>query len=122
LDEVEEIVRGDRARPQPLTPAVFVYTEAARNDPTPRSLHETWTLPVILVAVVKDSDPESGYRKATELAAKARSIVLKGSRIDLDYVQDIRSSRFEASAPWLKEGQLFYSLAVVDVIFTILEN
>lgn len=121
LHGTECIVRGDRARPQPPAPALFVYTETARNEHTHRAMHETWTLPVILVAVVKDDEPEEGYREATSLAARARSVAIENRRLDLEYVQDVSSSRFEASAPWMREGQMFFSLAVIDVRFVVLE-
>ena len=85
-------------------------------------MHETWVLPLVIVAVVKDDEPEDGYKNATALAAKARSVILEDRRLNkLNFVQDLYSDRFEASAPWLREGQVFYSLAIVNVVFTILE-
>lgn len=124
LEEVETIVRGDRARPRPSLPGLFVYADVARNEHAHRALHETWALPVIIVATVKnDDDPEEGYREATALAARARSVAItKGRRLGLDFVQDVASTQFEASGPWMREGSLFLSAATIEVRFTILEN
>lgn len=121
LEGVASVVRGDRTRTGVLTPSVWLFAESARNEHPPRALHETWTFPVVLTSVVKADDTEEGYRKATRIAARARSAVLANRTLGLRYVQDTRSSRFDAAAPWQREGNLFAAVAVVEVVFTILE-
>lgn len=122
LEDVDEIIRGDRARPHPRVPTIWVYPDAATPTHV-TSQQEAWTLPVMLVAVVKNDDPDKGYTAATDLAARARSVVLEGRGLESrDYVQDIVSGRFECSGPWYRDGVLFSAIAVVEVKFRILEQ
>lgn len=124
LEEVESVVRGDRARPRPPVPSLWVFAETAQPQHSPRTIAETWHLPIVITPVVKESEePEDGYKKATELAAKARSIVIKDRSLGLRaYVQDVRSGRFEPSAPWHRRETLYSAVAVILVIFTICED
>ena len=116
------IVRGDRSRPRPATPAIWVFPEAASIEHNPRTLAETWRLPIALVSIWKDDDPEEGYKMASSLAARARSVVIRDRSLGKrSYVQDTRSGRFEASAPWHSEGSLFAALALIEVIMLIRE-
>ncbi len=122
LEEVNTVIRGDKTRPKPETPSIFVFTDVARAEASPRTLAEQWRLPVILVVTVKDNDPEEGYRLATELSAKARSVVLRDRSLGLRrIVQDTKSLRFEASSPHNQQGALHGAAATIEVLFTILE-
>lgn len=122
LAGVEEIVRGDRTKGPAKPPSIWVYLTLSRNDHPPRSLTETWTLPVVLQATVRSQDPEGGYREATKLAARARSTLLLDRTLGLrGFVQDTRSSQFEPSSPEHREGALFAAFAVCDVIASVLE-
>lgn len=123
LEGVQSIVRGDRARPRPLTPAVWIFAETANPDYTRTSLHEIWTLPIVLTPIIQSEIPEEGYKEATKLAARARSVVLNDRLLGLpDVVRDCKSGRFEPSAPWHNEGKLYSAVAVVTVIFLIKEH
>ena len=125
LEEVKDVVRGDRARPQPRMPALWIVPEPAvvPNDTTP-GLAESWQLPLRLAALVKDDDPDEGARAAVRLAAEARSVALGGSsrRLGLPYVNDIVSTRFDAAVR--RGGQnrnLHWADATVTVRFRIRE-
>lgn len=120
---VNTVVRGDRARPRPDVPAVWVFAENANPEHSPTTLQERWVMPIALVAIVKSDDTEEGYRGASSLAARARSVVLKDRTLGLRrLVQDTRSGRFEPSGPWHREGNLYSSVALVEVTFRILEG
>lgn len=122
LEGVKTVIRGDRTRPKPDAPSVFVFSDIAQTRETPRTLAETWSMPVIMVATVRETEPEKGYRSATELAAKVRSAVLKDRSLGLrHFVQDVRSMRFDPGGGEYSEGSLFGAAATVEVIFTILE-
>ncbi len=126
ISDVNEIVRGDRARGKPESPAIWIFGETANIDHTVTSLQERWSLPVVLVAIYQQTDndtEEEAYMQASSLAARARSVIFKSDRtLGLrSLVQDTRSSRFEPSAPWHRDGKLFAAAAVIDVIFRILE-
>lgn len=100
LEEVKEVVRGERARPQPKMPAVWVVPEPARNTQTTQGLAEAWTMAVHIAALVKDDDQVRGQKLASQLAAKARAAVLApeaggGRRLGLAYVNDIVSVSFD---------------------------
>ena len=125
LADVTNIVRADRATGPPEPPAVWLFTEAATADHRTAGLAETWTLPVVLVAVARNNrDAEVGYRAATSLAARARSVVLADRLTGLAYVQDVTSARFEPSAPWHSSPKqaLYAALAVVSVTFRVQEG
>lgn len=123
LTDVKEVIRGDRARPTPYTPCLWVFGETAQADNVYTALQERWTLPVALVAVISSYEPEQAYQQATGLAARARSAVIKHRRLlgedgnSITAVQDVRSGRFEPSAPWHKEKNLYSAVAVMNVIF-----
>ena len=122
LGEVKTVIRGDKTRPKPETPSVFVFTDVARAQESPRTLAEQWRLPVICVVTVKEDDPEEGYKKSTELAAKVRSIILKDRSLGLrQFVQDTKSLRFETGGPNNQQGSLFGAAATIEVLLTILE-
>jgi len=127
LSGVKKIIRGDRSEPTPYTPCIWVFGETATPDDNYTTLQERWTQPIALVSVVSNYDTDEGYREATKLAALARSVVIKQRRLSdkdgnpLQMVQDIKSARFEPSAPWHKQGNLFSAVAVVDVIFRVME-
>jgi len=122
LQDVNSVVRGDRARSRPEAPTIWVFADIAQMTGTPTTLRETWKFPVILTAIYKEpEDPEVGYSQASKLAALARSVVLQDRTLGLQFVQDTKSTRFEVSSPWHKEGDLYASVAVVEVTFAILE-
>ena len=122
LEEANSIVRGDRARPRPDTPAIWVFAETANPETTPRTIAETWVLPVSLTAIWKSDDPLTGQQQSTKLAALARSVVIKDRTLGgLAFVQDTKSGRFEPSGPHHNEGQLYGSAAQIRITFVICE-
>lgn len=123
LEGVRAVVRGDRARPRPDVPAIWVFAEMVNPEHNPTTIQESWSLPVVLAAIVKSEDPEEGYRMASSLAARARSVVLKDRTLGLrQVVQDTRSGRFEPGGPWHREGNLYSAVAVLQVTFRIREG
>ena len=123
LEGTESIVRGDRARPRPPTPALWVFAETATPEHSPTTIQERWQLPVVLAAIFKTDDPELGYKEASRMAARARSVILKDRTLGLrPVVQDTRTSRYEPSGPWHNEGQLYGAVAVLQVTFRIKEG
>jgi len=123
LEGVKEVVRGDRVRPRPEPPTIWIFTDEAVAIHPPMSLAEKWSLPIVLSAVYKTDDPDTGYMEATSLAAKARSVILKDRTLGLrNFIQDVQSVRFDPSGPHFNEGQLYGAAATVNVIFTIFEK
>lgn len=123
LREIKEVIRGDRSKPKPPVPALWIFTETANPQHNPTTLIERWIMPVVLAVVVKDNQPESGFRLAARLAARARSIVLKARSLGLrEVVQDTRSGRYEAYGPWHREGSLYSAIAVLEVTFLTREG
>jgi len=123
LPDVAEVIRGDKARVQPKTPNLWVFPEVdARQVHEPTTIREKWELPVNIVSVVKDDDPEEGYRRANELASKGRSAILKDRTLGLrDVVQDTKTLRFVFSGPGLSDGKNHSAGAVLQVTFLIKE-
>ncbi len=123
LEGVEAVVRGDRDRPRPHTPCIWVFPNPAECVHQPRTIAETWRFPITIAAIVKDNDPMEGKKKCNRLAARARSVVIRDRGLGKrKYVQDTRSSRFEPSGPWHSEGSLFAAVAIVEVIIVLTED
>lgn len=123
LADVATVVIGERSRPRPQMPALWVFGGVAVNTHVTAGLRETWELPVDLVAVVQGDDPEAAYRLATSVAARARTIALEDRRLDLAYVNDIVSTRFESSRQFNVDNRTIYSAAAtVTVRFSVYER
>jgi len=123
LLSVEQIVRADRSRPQPRTPALWIQPLTATPSHERRTKACVWSQQIQITSLVKSQDPEEGYRTATVLAADAQSAVLKDRTLGcLGFVQDVRAGNFEPSGPDFQRNDLFASLAIVEVHFVILEH
>lgn len=122
LSDVREVVRGDRARPRPNTPTIWIFGESATPSNQSTAIKEKWEMPVSLVAIYESNDAEEGYREASRLAALSRSVVLRDRALGLrNIVQDVVSGRFDPSAPHFRKGNLFSSAAQVVVSFFTFE-
>ena len=118
LEGVTTVVRGDRARPTPRPPSIWIYPEGATPNHRAMSIREEWDLSLILVAQVQNDNPDEGYQQVTALAAKARSVMLRDRTLGMpELVRDVKSGRFEPSGPWHREGNMFGAGAVVVVTF-----
>lgn len=123
LGKVRNVIRGDRSRPNPEAPALWVRGLTATPTHEQRSMAEKWQAEYIIIAIVKSMKPEEGYQQATELAAKARTEVLKDRTLGKrDFVQDVRSGQFEQSGPDMQNDTLFAATAVIQVHFLTLED
>lgn len=123
LADVETIVIGERSRPRPDLPALWVFGDIAVANHITAGIAETWELPVTLVSIVQSDEPESAYRQAASIAARARSVVLKDRRLGLDFVNDVVSTRFEPSRETSIDNRTIYSAAAtVTVRFRIHEG
>lgn len=123
LEDVESIVIGERSRPRPDLPAIWVLSGVAQNQHTTAGLRETWLLPIDLVSVVQGDEPEDARRLAGRLAARARTVVMSNSRrLGLAYVNDIVSTSFDAASEHEIDNQTIYSaVAIVTARITIHE-
>lgn len=120
---VNTVVRGDKSRPAPIPPTIWVRGMPMTCDHSQRSYAEKWTFDILILGIVKNNDPEQAYREANELTAKARSVVLKDRSLGKrKYVQDVRSLRFEPSGPETGNESLSAAAATIQVHFVILEN
>lgn len=123
LSDVNTFIRGDKTRPTPVPPTIWVRGLTATPDHTQRSYAEKWMADFIILAIVKKEDPEQGYKDANALAARARSIVLGDRTLgNRNYVQDVRSGQFEMSGPHMQNDTLSAATAIIKVSFVILER
>ena len=124
LADVASVVIGNRSRPRPRMPALWVFGGEAFNQHNTAAIQETWELPIILVSVVQADQPEDGYRLATSVAARARSVALKDDRrLGLPYVSDINSTAFDPSSQHEIDNRTLYSAAAtVTARFQIFEK
>jgi hypothetical protein len=119
-----KIVRGDRSRPNAGVPAIWMVPDVATVDHTTHGLAELWNFPIILGAIVKDTDPDAGYLAANNLAAKAQQVLLgRKRRWELPFVEHVVAVRFDPTSPRTSNTKLslFWADAVVNVRFRRLE-
>lgn len=119
-----KIVRGDRARPNPGYSSVWIVPDVATVNITTHGLAELWDFPIILGAIVKNTEPDAGYMEATALAAKAQQVLLgRNRRWGLDFIEHVTPLRFDPSSPRTSNQKLslFWADAVVNVRFRRLE-
>jgi hypothetical protein len=123
LAAVQKVIRGNRTRPMPDLPAIWVVPQVAVNAQTSPGLAEVWTMPVTIAAMVKDDDPDDGSRLAARLAARARSVVLGGRRLGLDYVNDVVSTNLNPVAVHGNRNRNIHATdATVTVRFLVRER
>jgi hypothetical protein len=119
LSEIEEVIRGERARPMPRLPAIWVVPEPATQDGETFGAQESWTMPITLAAVVGAEDPEQGARDAARLAARARAAVLRSPALELDWITWVRSVRVDLAARSAERNRtVYWADATVEVRFT----
>lgn len=123
LTDIKTLIQGDKSRPTPQPPAVWIRGLMATCDHSQRSYAEKWQVDILILAIVKNTDPAEGYEQATSLAARARSAILKDRTLgNRKYIQDVRSKGFEMSGPDLRNEALCAATATIQVHFVILEK
>lgn len=119
LDEVAAVVRGDRARPMPELPALWVVAQSAMYEVSEYGDDETWSMDVALAALVKSDDAEEGARTARVLAARARKVALT-IRHSIDGLIDVTSRTFDPQARRSEANRnLHWTDSTVRVTFTV---
>lgn len=131
LSEIKTMITGDATNKNKIPPMLWLITDTARVSPESTTLREIWSLPIMLVVVVKDSaDPEKGQKLATKLAARARSVVLKiksGEKyvkdrdLGLSFVNHVESTAFEPRTRFPSEGGKYSAGTAINIEFTIFE-
>lgn len=125
LSEVKSVVRGDRARPMPPLPSVWIVPQVATQDEATYG-EETWTLPVSVSALVKGDSPAEAGRSSQRFTALARTAAL-GAEAAMEAagaeVTMIRSTTFDPTARSSERNRnLFWTEATVAVTFTVREE
>ncbi len=118
LSDVATIARGDRSGPCADPPAIYISPRAMRAVQG-TAKREWWTLPVVAGVMVYHENDAEGYQNATDLAARARKIML--NRLGLSYAKKPYSGEFIPSAPGMREDEYFRALAEVRVEFEVEE-
>lgn len=119
LDGIKTVVRGERARPQPAMPAVWVVPEQASFRQESYGT-ETWALPVILAALVKGTNPDTTAQLSQVFAAKARGVALAARPTSETgiAVTDVISQTFDPQAHSSESNRsLFWTEATILVTF-----
>jgi hypothetical protein len=122
LAGIAQVVRGERARPMPELPCIWVLPEPATASQGVYGAEEAWMMPIALAALVRSDDPEEGARRAARYAALARRAVLGVGRLDLPFVVDVRSSKVDLAARRDPNRNLYWADATVEVTFDVEEE
>lgn len=123
LEGINRVIRGDKARGVIRPPVIWVYQESMSS--TSMSFKkEEWILPLVLVVVHQNNDPEQGHIEATNLIDKVRSIIMKSNKLGgLPYIYDIKSGSFEPSHPMpANEKGLFGAGTTLNIHFHIFRD
>lgn len=120
LEDVKSIVRGDRSKPTPKPPTIWIFPVTSTNNQS-FSRMEDWELPVQLIAITKNADPMEGYYESFKLAARARSVILKNRKLGLNYVRDTISKSFEPTSVPNNRKNLYAHFALLFTHFNVLE-
>lgn len=120
IEGVKSVVRGDRSRPMPELPSVWVVPQPAQFAQAEYD-SETWTMPVTLAALVKGDDPVVAGKLSQRISADARAAALSSqSGMNEADVTDIVSDTFDPTARSSERNRtLFWTEATVRVIFTV---
>jgi hypothetical protein len=122
LEGVKAVVNGDRERPMPKLPAIWVIPQLATFAQETFGDEETWSMLVSIAALVKSDDPATGSRLALEYSSRARRPVLAVRPASVA-ITDIRSETFDPAARSSEQNRnLFWTDATVRVVFTVLEE
>ena len=123
LEQIHAVVYGQTVRPRPRLPALWVMFDVAQNQHDHQALREEWMIPVALVSMVNGDEPEELSNLAETIAEDARTVLLRNRRLDLKYVRDIKSHRFEfAHSSTVNHERVWSSAAICNVTFTVDER
>lgn len=122
LSDVKSVVRGDRARPMPELPSVWVVPQAAQQQSTSYG-EDTWRLPLSIAALVKGDDPAAAGRQSQRISALAQRAArnaeaqMEGSGAN---VTKIEPTTFDPTARSNAQNRtLFWTEATIDVTFEV---
>lgn len=120
LEGVKSIIRGDRSRPTPKAPAIWIFPQTSVQNQT-MSIKEDWDLPIQLIAIVKNTDPVLGYYESFKLASKARSVILQNRKLGLKFVSDTISKSFSPTDAPNNRKNLYAHYSLLNTRFYVLE-
>jgi hypothetical protein len=117
LSELKSITIGERNLDQIHKPCAWIWL-SDYNLTSVTNFDENWDITLNIMTVYRTSDPVEGYIKASELAKKIRSVLLRSSRLGLiDVVNKIRSSRVHSTTPATVRKQDYASL--VEMVISV---
>lgn len=112
------VVRGDREKPRPDPPYLWVVCERLDNTHQDMAIREVWTATLVTAAFIHSDDPETAYVEATKLAMQASGVVIASDRsLGLSFVRDVVRANALPSLPDFRTGQRFGALMRLEVRF-----
>ncbi|GLB58675.1 hypothetical protein [Cytobacillus sp. NCCP-133] len=118
LQDVETVIRGDRARPKPATPVIWLFTNSVSPEGKTLGLTQDNGFSITLSVVYKNDDPSKGFSMASDIALRAREVILRDRKLGLDYVSDIKDINTTLSNPAMANGNLYNAEWMFSVKFT----
>jgi hypothetical protein len=117
LEGITEIVKGERVRVKPTPPFLMIFREQAQALER-TTIKVVWQIPITIVCVYQDEEPEIGQDKAEEYTAIARSILLKSRNLGYpDFIKDIKDLSFLSEGEEYQQGNIYTSAAQLTITF-----
>jgi hypothetical protein len=113
LEEVNAVIRGDRARTGRVKPPVLWVFPGIDTIETSGGQANIHSFEVIVAALVESIDPDKGHAGATDLAARAYDILM-ADRTWNNTVHDVKPVRFDPSFERAKGPNIYWAAAVLQ--------
>ncbi len=122
LEEVALIDRGDRMKPNSITPAVYATPQTMRPNQDTTTHNYRFNLPVqVGVMIHSNIEGEEGYETAENLLDRCIHELVKG-RLNVSYSYQPRIQEYTGSIPSYREKDYYGAKAVIVVPFESTER
>ncbi|MYL36021.1 hypothetical protein GLW05_20840 [Pontibacillus yanchengensis] len=123
LCDVKTVSLGERNLNQIRKPALWIFPMNMTLNEDPSRKVEYWSFPIQVMSVYASNDTEEGYLKATDLAARARRILVQDKRMGLsNIVYEVESARFLPTSSFGVRGNDYAAIAEIVVKMTVDES
>jgi hypothetical protein len=124
LSDVKSLIIGNKTSMKPKTPALWVMQSTGTMEEGNRVCYETWSLEIVVISVIYNTDTQEGYQQANDLVCRAKNVLLADRTLGFGhgtFFGDIVSVRYEGNNTYFQTGNLFSAAYTCAVKFTVRE-